>query len=128
MRAVADEARRLAGPDTARKVQAWADELVGKVDESGVIPGKAYQSFDSRLGKELKAGGEAAHYLGSLREVVRGAMDDSISAKDRAAWKAILLGVATVLLDQSQSATLKASIPSEYRRSISSEKSAGACA
>jgi hypothetical protein len=89
LRSVVEEARRLAGPDTARKVQAWADELVGRVDESGVIPGKAYQSFDSRIGKELKAGGEAAHYLGSLREVVRGAMDDSISAKDRAAWKAI---------------------------------------
>ena len=89
VRSVVDEARRLAGPDTARKVQAWADELVGKVDQSGTIPGKAYQSFDSRLGKELKAGGEAAHYLGSLRDVVRGAMDDSISAQDRAAWQAI---------------------------------------
>lgn len=89
LRAVVDEARRLAGPDTARKVQAWADELLGRVDQSGTIPGKAYQSFDSRLGKELKGGGEAAHYLGSLREVVRGAMDDSISAQDRAAWQAV---------------------------------------
>lgn len=89
MRAVVDEAKRLGGPDTARKVQAWADELVGKVDESGVIPGRAYQSFDSRIGKELKSGGESAHYLGALRDVIRGAMDESVSPADRAAWQAI---------------------------------------
>lgn len=89
LRSVLDEADRLAGPDTARKVKAWAQELIGKVDESGAVPGKAYQSFDSRLGKEMKAGGEAAHYLGALRDTVRGAMDESISPADRAAWQAI---------------------------------------
>lgn len=89
MKTVIDEATRLGGSDTARMVRGWANELLSKVDESGSIPGKAYQSFDSRIAKVLKAGGEPAHYLGMLRSVVQSAMDDSISASDRAAWKAV---------------------------------------
>jgi len=84
-----DEASRLGGTDTARMVRAWANELMSKVDEAGQVPGKAYQSFDSRLGKVLKGGGEPAHYLGQLRDVVRGAMDDSISPRDQAAWNGL---------------------------------------
>lgn len=89
MRALIDEASRLGGSDTARMVKGWVNELVSKVDGDGMIPGKAYQSFDSRLAKQLKGGGESAHYLGELRDLVRGAMDDSISAQDRAAWQTI---------------------------------------
>jgi hypothetical protein len=84
-----DEATRLGGSDTARMVKGWANELISKVDANGAIPGKAYQSFDSRLAKQLKGGGESAHYLGQLRDLVRSAMDDSISASDRAAWKTV---------------------------------------
>lgn len=89
IKTVIDEASRLGGSDTARMVRGWANELLNKVDESGQIPGKAYQSFDSRLAKVLKSGGEPAHYLGQLRDVVRTAMDDSISANDRAAWNTL---------------------------------------
>lgn len=89
MRAVLDDAARLGGDDTARKATAWAEELLSKVDANGKIPGKAFQSFDSRLGKVIKTGGEPAHYLGQLREVVRSAMDDSISAADRKAWETV---------------------------------------
>lgn len=89
IKTVLDEATRLGGSDTARMVRGWAHELLGKVDKDGVIPGKAYQSFDSRLGKVLKSGGEPAHYLGQLRDTVRAAMDSSISASDRAAWKTV---------------------------------------
>lgn len=80
------EAGRLATRDTAKVVRGWTKELLGKADANGVIPGKAYQSFDSKLGSVLKGGGEPAHYLGQVRDVVRGAMDNSISAKDRALW------------------------------------------
>ena len=89
MKTVIDEATRLGGSDTARMVRGWANELLGKVDAHGSIPGKAYQSFDSRIAKQLKSGGESAHYLGMLRDAVRSAMDDSISAGDRAAWSAV---------------------------------------
>jgi len=89
IKTIIDEATRLGGTDTARMVRGWANELLNKVDAHGVIPGKAYQSFDSRLAKVLKSGGEPAHYLGQLRETVQGAMDDSISAGDRAAWSAL---------------------------------------
>lgn len=84
---LSDEASRLGGSDTSRMVKGWVTELVKKADENGVIPGKAYQSFDSRLGKVIKAGGEPAYYLGNLREAVRSAMDDSIKPADRAAWQ-----------------------------------------
>lgn len=89
LKSVIDDATRLGGTDTARMVRGWADELLSKVDATGKIPGKAYQSFDSRISKVLKSGGEPAHYLGQLRSVVQGAMDDSISAGDRQAWQMV---------------------------------------
>jgi len=89
LKSVIDEAQRLGGDSTAKQVRGWANELLGKVDAAGNIPGKAYQSFDSRLSKVLKTGGEPAFYLGRLRDVVQSAMDDSISASDRAAWSAL---------------------------------------
>ena len=82
-----DEASRLAGTDTARMVKGWVNELVQKAGPDGMIPGKAYQSFDSRLGNVIKTGGEPAYYLGALRDAVRKAMDDSIATADKAAWQ-----------------------------------------
>lgn len=84
---VADEARRFGTDDTARAVDNAIDELLGKADQAGMVPGKAYQALDSQLGKLTKAGGEKAHFLGRLREATRDAMDSSISAADQAAWK-----------------------------------------
>lgn len=50
------------------------------------IPGKAYQSLDSHLGKLMKTGGEKSVYLAKIQEVARNAMDDSITPADKAAW------------------------------------------
>lgn len=50
--------------------------------KDGVLPGRAYQSFDSNLGMSMKAGGEKAHYLGQIRDAVRKAMDEAISPED----------------------------------------------
>lgn len=88
--AITKEADALAGTDNARIVKNWVEkELLGKVDANGVIPGKAYQSFDSRIGKAMKSGdGEKAHYLGMVRDAVRSAMDDAISPADKEAWQA----------------------------------------
>lgn len=85
--AISDEAARLAQSETGRMVNGWVSELIGKAGPTGAIPGKAYQSFDSAIGKAMKAGGEPALYLGRLRDAVRGAMDDSISPADRLAWQ-----------------------------------------
>lgn len=81
------EAEALAGTKEAAQVNNWITrELLGKADANGVIPGAAYKSFDSRIGKATASGGEAAHYLGQVREAVREAMDNAISPRDKAAW------------------------------------------
>jgi hypothetical protein len=87
VRSVVDEAGRLGGKDLGEQLRNWANDLISRVDASGKIPGAAYKSFDSKIGKAMASGGEKAHYLGQLREVVRDAMDSSISASDRQAWK-----------------------------------------
>jgi hypothetical protein len=84
---IMDEAERLSG--SGKIVKGWVQELLSKAESSGEIPGKAYQSVDSRIGKAMKQGGEASHYLGELRDAVRSAMDNSISASDRKAWQAL---------------------------------------
>lgn len=82
-----DEAQRFGTNDTARAVGSAIDELLSKADAAGNVPGKAYQALDSKLGKLTKSGDEKAMFLGQVREAVRGAMDDSISAADKEAWK-----------------------------------------
>lgn len=82
-----DEAAKFGNADTEKAVRAAVDELLSKADDAGNIPGKAYQSLDSKLGKLMKSGGEKSAYLGDIRNAVRTAMDDSISEADKAAWK-----------------------------------------
>lgn len=86
MISVSDDAAKFASDDTARAVKSAIEELTGKT-QSGIIPGKAYQALDSKLGKLMKSGGEKAFYLGQLRDALRGAMDDAIVPDDKAAWK-----------------------------------------
>lgn len=83
---IQDEAARFGSDDSARAVRSSIDELLNKVDEAGNIPGRAYQSLDSKLGGLTKAGGEKAHFLGQLRETLRDAMDGSIAPADKSAW------------------------------------------
>jgi hypothetical protein len=86
--AVSSDATRFGATDTARAIGNAIDEIVGKIDPAtGVIPGKAYQAFDSAMGKLTKSGDEKAHYIGQLRDIVRSAMDSSISPADSAAWQ-----------------------------------------
>mgnify|MGYP001356735873 CR=1 FL=1 len=84
---ISDDASRLtAGDGTGRAVSNWVNDLLSKA-EDGVIPGRVYQSFDSKIGKAMKAGGEAANYLGDVRGAVRAAMDESVAPADQAAWQ-----------------------------------------
>lgn len=84
--AVQREASQFGGPETQRAVDSTLARLFDQL-EDGVVPGRAYQSLDSQLGKLMKSGGEKAHYLGEVRGVLREAMDASISPADRSAWQ-----------------------------------------
>lgn len=84
--AIVDEAGKFGDPATANAVQNAVNGVLSRVD-SGVMPGRAYQSMDSMLGKLTKTGGEKAHFLGQVRETLRNAMDDSISPADKEAWQ-----------------------------------------
>lgn len=83
--AVEREVAGFGSDDSVRAVRTAIDRLIEQSD-NGVVPGRVYQSLDSQLGKLMKGGGEKAAYLGQLRDALRGAMDDSISASDRKAW------------------------------------------
>jgi len=83
---VREQATRYGADDTARAVSSIIDDVAAKADD-GVLPGRAYQGIDSLIGKISKSGGEKAHFLGQVRDVLRGAMDDAISESDRGAWQ-----------------------------------------
>lgn len=85
--AVSHDATRLANRDTTRAVRNAIDDLMERMDPAtGIIPGPAYQSLDSRLSSIMKTGDEKSVFLGRLRDSVRTAMDHSIDPADQAAW------------------------------------------
>lgn len=84
------ESSKVAGRAISEQVESAIDALYQQaaVTRQGVqIPGRAYQAFDSAMGKLTKGGDTAAHYIGEVRDAVRAAMDDSINAADSALWK-----------------------------------------
>lgn len=85
LRAVADEAASLYGADAQRPINTMIDRLLDQ-SQGGVVPGRAYQSIDSAIGKVIGSGGEKSVPLGDLRSVLRDAMDQSIRPEDQAAW------------------------------------------
>lgn len=84
--AVLQEARDFGDEATVRAVQSAINRAVDQ-SSNGILPGRAYQSLDSSLGKLMKNGGEKAMYLGQVRDSLRNAMDDSITPLDQAAWR-----------------------------------------
>jgi hypothetical protein len=88
LQAVRATAAKEGSSDAEKMVAAQVDNLLSKTTAGGVIDGKAYQAFDSELGQLIKQGGNPGHHLAKLRDVVRNAMDQSISAKDKTAWTA----------------------------------------
>jgi hypothetical protein len=86
---VSHEATKFASNDTTKAVKNAIDELMSKMDPAtGVIPGKAYSSLDSKLSRLQKSGAESGVYLGQLQDALRTAMDHSIAPADQAAWQA----------------------------------------
>jgi hypothetical protein len=84
--AVQQDASQLGDDATGRAVNSMIERLMSQAD-GGVLPGRAYQSFDSELGRLMKTGGEKSFYLGQIRDALRGSMDEAISPADRAAWQ-----------------------------------------
>jgi hypothetical protein len=86
---VIDESNRYSTPDVARVVSNFADDILSRVDANGQLPGKAYRALDSQMGKAMRSSsnGDIRNAVGQLRDVMREAMDSSISGADKAAWQ-----------------------------------------
>lgn len=83
---VQQDAAQLGDEATGRAVNSMIERLMAQTKD-GALPGKAYQSFDSELGRLMKTGGEKSFYLGQVRDALRSSMDEAISPADRAAWQ-----------------------------------------
>lgn len=71
-----------AAPDVGRSLGAILDEVAEK-GASGALPGRAFQSIDSRLGSMVAGGGEKGHFAGELQEALRDAMQSGMSGADQ---------------------------------------------
>ena len=86
LKAAQDEAEKFGSADAGRIVANRIQELLGKADENGIIPGRAYQAFDSTLSSTLKGGGQDAFYIGALQNAVRDAMGEALPKAEKEAW------------------------------------------
>jgi hypothetical protein len=88
LKALQDDAN-IVGGQAAEATRNAIEGLYARMGADGTIPGKAYQSLDSALGRATKGGGESAHYIGQVRDAIRNAMDQSIAPADREAWRVL---------------------------------------
>lgn len=82
---IQQEVSELADDGVIRATNSVIDRILNQ-SKMGVLPGRAYQSIDSLLGKLSRNGGEKGHYAGELRDALRAGMDETISPADREAW------------------------------------------
>lgn len=85
LQAVAQDAQSFYGPEAKSMVDSIIQRLVSQ-SQNGTIPGRVYQSIDSKLGSAIRSGGERSKVLGDLQEVLRDAMGANIKPEDAAAW------------------------------------------
>lgn len=84
---IADEITQNYPADVARPVIARINEVLNH-PEGRTIPGQFYKNLDSKIAKQLNdVQGVQRTALGEVRDVLRTAMDDSISPADQAAWQ-----------------------------------------
>lgn len=76
--------------DAKRAVEDAIDALYSQATTGKggvVIPGEAFQAFDSQLGGMIKAGGPLSYHLGMVQGAVRNALEKSVSPKDADMWR-----------------------------------------
>jgi hypothetical protein len=67
----------------------YLDDIMTKVEPDGTISGDAYRKWDSAISKQIRNtnNGDLRYALSESRDIIRNAMDDSISPADSAAWR-----------------------------------------
>lgn len=66
--------------------EAIVKKAASETPVSTKLPGSAYSSIDSELGRIIKGGGEKGMYAKEMQKAIREAMDSSISPADQALW------------------------------------------
>lgn len=80
-----------AGAYYGNEVQGMVRSIIDRIVQqggSGVLPGRAFSSIDSAIGRAVRSGGEKSVPLGAIQDVLRDAMERSLSAEDQGAWRA----------------------------------------
>ncbi|MNM07003.1 hypothetical protein D3C81_170350 [compost metagenome] len=83
---IQQEAAAFADEGTVRAVSSAIDRVL-RQSTDGKMPGPAYKSLDSQLGKIMAGGGEKSAFVAEVRDAIREAMDESISPALREAWR-----------------------------------------
>lgn len=75
--------------DVQRIATNHLDDILNKVEPDGTISGEAYRKWDSAISKQIRgtSNGDLRNALNESRDIMRNAMDDSISSGDQAAWR-----------------------------------------
>jgi len=78
-------------PDVARVARNRIDDILERVTPQNTITGQAYRNLDSEIGSQARkaANGDLRNALHDVQNVLREAMDASISPQDQAAWHAV---------------------------------------
>jgi len=90
---LAQNARRYLTSDHSRPMLARIEDFLDKIRITGrnsaIVEGRAYADLDSALATQIRGTGDgnARRALGELRDALRVAMDNSISAADAEAWQ-----------------------------------------
>lgn len=83
---IQQEAAAFADEGTVRAVGSAIDRVL-RQSVDGKLPGPAYKSLDSQLGKIMANGGEKSAFVAEVRDAIREAMDESITPAMREAWR-----------------------------------------
>lgn len=85
LRTVATDSSAMLGSEAKSAVNDVLDRVVSQ-SQNGVLPGRAFQSIDSQIGRAMGTGGEKAIPLGDLQDALREAMQAGMSPQDAQAW------------------------------------------
>lgn len=87
LRQNATETSKYQTADVSRIVDSYVSDLVAHADESGVLPGKALRTINTKIGSQIRstANGDLKHALGDLQDTLHDAMTANLTPEDQAA-------------------------------------------